>query len=496
MSLRRVLLTLPLALVVLVAAVPLEAGAEILLLEGDAEVVAVTPLSGVEPMLIDPTGITYLPDRDALILVDSEIDEEPSIFAGFNMITTDRSLGDPTGSLAPGPGGADEPTGLAYDSVERTLILTNDSTDEVVMDQPGSDGRYGTEDDVVSVPDYSALELSDLEDVAFDADDRVLYLLEASTQTVYRITPGKDGVFDGVSPAGDDSVSAIQLAPIGILDATGLEFVPGVGSLLVTDSRRDAILEVSKAGVLVRDVDLSPLKISGVALAPNDLTIAPASDGSGAQHVYVVDRGNDNGTPGDGVPPPTDGRVIELAMGFGDGRFIDDDDSVFQEDIEWLAEQGVTLGCNPPANDRYCPDDPVTRGQMSAFLVRALDLTDGAGSNVFRDDDGSVFEADIDRLATAGVLRGCNPPASDLACPGELVSRAQMAAFLVRALDLPAGSPDLFLDDDGSVFESDIDALATAGVTRGCNPPANDLFCPESPVTRGQMAGFLRRALG
>jgi hypothetical protein len=38
--------------------------------------------------------------------------------------------------------------------------------------------------------------------------------------------------------------------------------------------------------------------------------------------------------------------------------------------------------------------------------------------------------------------------------------------------------------------------LATAGVTRGCNPPANDLFCPEDPVTRGQLAAFLRRALG
>jgi hypothetical protein len=70
-----------------------------------------------------------------------------------------------------------------------------------------------------------------------------------------------------------------------------------------------------------------------------------------------------------------------------------------------------------------------------------------------------------------------------------------MAAFLNRALDLPVGTPGVFVDDDGSVFESDIEALAEAGVTRGCNPPTNNRFCPDDPVTRGQMAAFLNRAL-
>jgi hypothetical protein len=45
-------------------------------------------------------------------------------------------------------------------------------------------------------------------------------------------------------------------------------------------------------------------------------------------------------------------------------------------------------------------------------------------------------------------------------------------------------------------LEDDIDRLGTAGVTEGCNPPVNDQFCPNSAVTRGQMAGFLHRALG
>ena len=46
------------------------------------------------------------------------------------------------------------------------------------------------------------------------------------------------------------------------------------------------------------------------------------------------------------------------------------------------------------------------------------------------------------------------------------------------------------------MFEADIEWLAAEGVTRGCNPPTNTLFCPEDPVTRAQMAAFLHRALG
>lgn len=175
--------------------------------------------------------------------------------------------------------------------------------------------------------------------------------------------------------------------------------------------------------------------------------------------------------------------------------FRDDDGSVFEGDIEWLASTGITRGCNPPINDRFCPDDPVTRGQMAAFLNRALNLE--PGTDTFTDTRDSVFTADIGALAGAGVTRGCNPPANDEFCPGDPVTRGQMAAFLVRAFGYSDdGGGDLFIDDNRSVFEGEIDRLGTAGVTRGCNPPTNDRFCPGEPVTRGQMAAFIHRALG
>lgn len=178
----------------------------------------------------------------------------------------------------------------------------------------------------------------------------------------------------------------------------------------------------------------------------------------------------------------------QLAPG---GTFVDDNGSPHEPDIEAVAAAGITRGCNPPLNDRFCPDDPVTRGQMAAFLVRGLGLS--AGGSEFVDTDG-VFATDIDRLASAGITRGCNPPRNDRFCPDDPVTRGQMAAFLVRGLDLiETGGPD-FVDTDG-VFATDIDRLAAAGITRGCNPPANDRYCPDAPVTRAQMATFLARGL-
>jgi hypothetical protein len=188
---------------------------------------------------------------------------------------------------------------------------------------------------------------------------------------------------------------------------------------------------------------------------------------------------------------PTEGAVIN--------PFTDTEDSVFKDDIIWLANEGITKGCNPPTNNLFCPDDDVTREQMAAFLVRALGLTDDGGGNTFLDvPAGSTFENDIAKLATAGITKGCNPPANTNFCPGDTVTREQMAAFMVRALGLTDdGGGNTFTDvPAGSTFENDIAKLATAGITKGCNPPTNTNFCPGDNVTRGQMAAFMRRALG
>ena len=190
------------------------------------------------------------------------------------------------------------------------------------------------------------------------------------------------------------------------------------------------------------------------------------------------------------------GGLLDVVVDPTADSFVDDDDSVFASDIEWMAAAGITRGCNPPANTMYCPQQTVTRGQMAAFLHRALEtLVAPKGDPIdFTDDDDSAFVADIAWLSATGITKGCS--ATEFCSHGD-VSRGQMAAFLVRALGyMDDGLGDLFVDDDTSLFETDIDRLAMAGVTRGCNPPVNDRFCPSGVVTRSQMAAFLHRALG
>ncbi len=235
------------------------------------------------------------------------------------------------------------------------------------------------------------------------------------------------------------------------------------------------------------------------------------TDGAGAKtYAWSVKLGSSQVATGtaatlDFTPSATGAYTVSLTVTDDAGTDTDTVDftvmtdinsSIFVNDIVWLANEGITKGCNPPTNDQYCPNDNVTRGQMAAFLVRFLGLTDDGGGNLFTDDNGSVFEHNIDILATAGITKGCNPPANDQYCPNDNVTRGQMAAFLVRALGLTDdGGGNLFTDDNGLVFEHNIDILATAGITKGCNA-AGDQFCPNDFVTRGQMAAFLHRAAG
>jgi hypothetical protein len=146
---------------------------------------------------------------------------------------------------------------------------------------------------------------------------------------------------------------------------------------------------------------------------------------------------------------------------------------------------------NGCGNGNYCPSDVVTRGQMAAFLVNALKLP--AGPERFTDDNGSPYEAAINAVAAAGITSGCNVAGTEF-CPNKEVNRAEMATFLVKAFKLAASSTDMFTDDEESIHEANINALGTAGITSGCDS-VKKLYCPTNVVTRGQMATFIRRAM-
>jgi hypothetical protein len=105
----------------------------------------------------------------------------------------------------------------------------------------------------------------------------------------------------------------------------------------------------------------------------------------------------------------------------------------------------------------------------------------------------------IEALYASGITSGCStdPP---MYCPDASVTRAQMAVFLERGMrgsgySPPSASGTVFDDVPASHWASAwIEQLAADGITGGCStdPP---LYCPESSVTRAQMAIFLERAM-
>ncbi len=141
---------------------------------------------------------------------------------------------------------------------------------------------------------------------------------------------------------------------------------------------------------------------------------------------------------------------------------------------------------------------PFDRSRLSRILsvavitlgLVAVGAAIGVASHEFTDvPDGNIFHDDIDAIADAGITNGCAP---NLYCPDSPVTRAQMATFLYRALELPDGPPRFSDVDPDGVHTPGIRAIAAANITNGCAPQR---YCPRDPVTRAQMASFLVRAL-
>jgi predicted extracellular nuclease len=189
------------------------------------------------------------------------------------------------------------------------------------------------------------------------------------------------------------------------------------------------------------------------------------------------------------------GHTVTVYQGI---HFLDvPSNNPFYTDIGKLAARGVTLGCG---GGNYCPNDSVLREQMAAFIMRAKGefspptpvsqrFTDVPPSNVFYNF--------IDRLAVLGITLGCNPPSNTMYCPGSAVTREQMSAFLLRGLgefDPPIPPTQRFGDvPPTNVFYNFIDRMAVLNITLGCTPDHLS-YCPGDPVTRAQMAAFLVRA--
>ncbi len=143
-----------------------------------------------------------------------------------------------------------------------------------------------------------------------------------------------------------------------------------------------------------------------------------------AQMAVFLERGI-NGS--EFVPPTASGIFDDVPLGYWARNWI-----------EQFYEDGITKGCNESPL-MYCPDQPVTRAEMAIFLLRAKYRSSHlppTASGVFSDVSPDYWAADwVEQLYAEGITTGCSESPLKF-CPDASVTRAQMAAFLVRTFGL------------------------------------------------------------
>jgi len=191
-----------------------------------------------------------------------------------------------------------------------------------------------------------------------------------------------------------------------------------------------------------------------------------------------------------------DGQIGTIVRGFV--RDYDDvlPDADYYGDVVRVTLAGAAVGCG---NGLFCPDVPITRGQMAVLLERAAHGPDFAYPpptvsfvDVLRCSPEGVY---ILQMASEGLTVGCGP---DYFCPDAGNTRAQAAVFVLKAehggaYTPPAATGTMFSDVAADAFAADyIEQLAREGITAGCG---GGRFCSDAPVTRAQASVFVSRAV-
>lgn len=161
--------------------------------------------------------------------------------------------------------------------------------------------------------------------------------------------------------------------------------------------------------------------------------------------------------------------------------------SFFDEPAKWLQATGITTGTSPTT---FSPDNGLTRGQMATFLWRYAGKPSSDKACGFTDVKATAFYAEAVCWAKAsGIANGTSRTTFS---PGRFITRAEMSVILWRFADEPTAPNHRFIDE-GSIpswAREATDWLYVAKVT------TNDPYGPSNVVSRAQMAAFLWRANG
>ena len=214
--------------------------------------------------------------------------------------------------------------------------------------------------------------------------------------------------------------------------------------------------------------------------------------------------GGGGGGGGGGAPPPA-GPVGPVApppppaQPACAGRFCDEDGSVHEANIERIAGWDITLGCDAQDPTKYCPSSQITRRQMAAFLYRAVSqrwtIETPQGVEISDVPEDAWYRAFADWVVSIGAFAAPD----GVFDPGGVVTRADMAVMMIAAfphIEAVEEAEGLFNDVAGvdPAVVLAVEGMYHSGVTKGCTTtPLN--YCPDKPVTRAQMASFFVRAI-
>ncbi len=264
--------------------------------------VKTTDTAVFSPPSPDPDGLVYLPLSNNLLMSDSEVEETVNgitHFASANLwdLTLDGSVVSTANISYEAPTVkpmTDEPTGVTWDSANGHYFFSDDNACQVYELKPGADKQFFTADDTFTNFSTKIGGICDTEDITYDKRHDRLFVADGNNREIYQYTTT------------GSLVSHFDVAAYGVVDPEGVVFNSDSGTLFVlSNSGNRVIIETAITGELLQTINVS----ANGAVAPAGLAYAPASDGSGSYHFYIVDRGIDNNTD----PNIIDGKMYEMS---------------------------------------------------------------------------------------------------------------------------------------------------------------------------------------
>jgi len=170
-----------------------------------------------------------------------------------------------------------------------------------------------------------------------------------------------------------------------------------------------------------------------------------------------------------------------------------------QADIELLASKLIVKGA---AADQYIPDQQITRAEFAALLVRSLGIAQPLrGETTFEDVQRSDwFSGAVTAAVDKGLVTGVE---NNRFAPNEPVTREQMALMISRALKMTGQPEGVSANTDPLSAFADREAVSTwaqsavTDVLRSglMNGVGEDTFAPADSASRAQVAVMVKRLL-